>query len=410
MQTQTPSTPQPVRDTSLSSPQPATPKFDRRIPELDGIRGTAILMVLASHYVWDHWHPEPATLAYYLHRSLFLGWSGVDQFFVLSGFLIGGILLDVKSSANYFRTFYLRRIHRIFPIYYLALAIYFAALAVNAASWGPAFARLFGDPLTSWTYPLFLQNFASAIAQQWGPYWVNITWSLAIEEQFYLVLPLAVRYLTLRRLTQLAVLCILIAPVLRVLFWMSGPEGFKAAYVLTPCRADALAYGVLAAIAIRQPDIWTWLRKHTRLLYISLSILLFGLTVMTVKEWSIASLLMALVGFSWLSLTYVTVLLVAVVHPTGPLGWVFRNPALRQAGLYSYFVYIFHQGVNGLVHGVLFNAVPDLTALPTTGATLLSTVLVFSLAALSWKYIEQPLINRGHTFKYQKLSAMSNAA
>ena len=131
---------------------------------------------------------------------------------------------------------------------------------------------------------------------------------------------------------------------------------------------------------------------------------------MTAEAWSIASLVMALFGFSWLSLAYVTLLLVAVVHPAGPLGWLFRNTVLRQVGLYSYFVYIFHQGVNGLVHAILFNALPELTTLTAVAATLLSTVLVFSLAALSWKYIEQPLINRGHTFKYQRLSAVSHAA
>src|ERR1700680_175631 len=90
-----------------------------RIPELDGIRGTAIGVVLFYHYIYLITRVRPASVLSYIMAPGRLGWSGVDLFFVLSGFLIGGILLDARETSNYFRTFYVRRVHRILPIYYL---------------------------------------------------------------------------------------------------------------------------------------------------------------------------------------------------------------------------------------------------------------------------------------------------
>jgi peptidoglycan/LPS O-acetylase OafA/YrhL len=96
----------------------------RRVPELDGLRGVAILIVIVYHYVGTGPKSPPGSVLGIVRDSFRIGWSGVDLFFILSGFLIGGILLDARSSPKYFQTFYLRRVHRILPIYYLLVAVY----------------------------------------------------------------------------------------------------------------------------------------------------------------------------------------------------------------------------------------------------------------------------------------------
>src|ERR1700733_2923828 len=120
-----------------------------KIPQLDALRGIAILLVIAHN----------ATLHYgtasYLHPLLDRGWMGVDLFFVLSGFLISGILLDTRESPNYFKNFYARRVLRIWPLYYCLLGFMFVVLPHVSASEGVA---IFAKSSPWWAYPLFLQN------------------------------------------------------------------------------------------------------------------------------------------------------------------------------------------------------------------------------------------------------------
>lgn len=101
-----------------------------RIPELDGVRGLAILLVIFYHYTNGEALTRANGLAYYVERSASFGWSGVNLFFVLSGFLIGGILMDARGSRSFFRTFYIRRFFRIIPIYYLWIWLYIVLVSV----------------------------------------------------------------------------------------------------------------------------------------------------------------------------------------------------------------------------------------------------------------------------------------
>ena len=160
------------------------------------MRGIAILLVVVWHYVGAPLQAVPGPVALAGFRSLRLAWSGVDLFFVLSGFLIGGILLDQRASPGYFKAFYARRFCRIFPVYFLWLGLFFALLALAPGfTSSPAFRHLFDKPLPAWSYATFTQNLVIARWETFGPDWLAITWSLAIEEQFYLLLPLMVRFL-----------------------------------------------------------------------------------------------------------------------------------------------------------------------------------------------------------------------
>jgi peptidoglycan/LPS O-acetylase OafA/YrhL len=189
------------------------------------------------------------------------GWAGVDLFFVLSGFLIGGILLDSRSSPKYFRTFYIRCVHRILPIYYLWVTL-FGIVGYAGARWHPE-VFVISVPLAA--YFLFLQNMIFTPLSTYSLFVIGATWSLAVEEQFYLIAPLVVRFLSVRSLTSALVACIAGAPILRgILFayWSNGPW---TNYCMMPCHADSLAMGMLAAVAWRSP-VKLWLAQHTSLL------------------------------------------------------------------------------------------------------------------------------------------------
>src|ERR1700722_10786654 len=132
-----------------------------RVPELDGLRGMAILMVVVFHYLEEQGLVAGNEAAGILQRVVLIGWSGVDLFFVLSGFLIGGILMDARESPSYFRTFYARRFFRIIPIYYLWILAYVILVGVVGS-----FLRshsnsgvIQGPGGFVFSYFLFLQNF-----------------------------------------------------------------------------------------------------------------------------------------------------------------------------------------------------------------------------------------------------------
>src|ERR1700690_2072213 len=131
-------------------------KTDVRIPELDGLRGVAILLVIIHHNVMTTLRPETGLIARFISVVFPFSWSGVDLFFVLSGFLIGGILLDQRRTENYFKTFYLRRICRIFPLYFSWLALFIALSWIFSPVSHPAWsADIFRQPYPNWAYGLF---------------------------------------------------------------------------------------------------------------------------------------------------------------------------------------------------------------------------------------------------------------
>ena len=183
-------------------------RVNKRVPELDGVRGVAILLVLVWHYIASQAVVTDGTLASQALRALAITWSGVDLFFVLSGFLIVGILLDAKGGDAYFSTFYMRRACRIVPLYLLMVSIF--AVVTTWQLHTSDF--LFKEELPLWSYFTFTQNFFMH-GRGFGPHWLGVTWSLAIEEQFYLVVPLLVHWLDRKKLLAMFLFLILAAHV-----------------------------------------------------------------------------------------------------------------------------------------------------------------------------------------------------
>ncbi len=322
-----------------------------RIPELDGIRGVAIAMVLAHHYFLLPIQALPGTLPSYIQAAGRLAWSGVDLFFVLSGFLIGGILLDARDSSNYFRVFYTRRFFRIVPIYLACLTAAAILSAVVNSGNASKLAWMYEGRLPWISYFLFLQNFWMAKATTYGVFGLGVTWSLAIEEQFYLTLPLLIRKLSQKRLLQATLAGIVLAPVLRIVLHSLWPEHYLSWVVMMPCRADALLLGVLGAILLRDPAWTKRIRKNRTALSTALAVLAAGFVVLTKFFPNPYKFGMLSFGLSWLALFYVCTLVYALAFRETWLSRCLRWRWLGWLGSIAYGTYLLHEFVRSFFFG-----------------------------------------------------------
>jgi peptidoglycan/LPS O-acetylase OafA/YrhL len=387
----------------------STSKWSARIPELDGIRGTAIAMVLVWHYfrLGIAMAPAPAS---FLSRSLVplrLMWTGVDLFFVLSGFLIGGILLDARESTNYFQVFYIRRFFRIVPIYAAILLILPTLLLVMRAAHHADYSWLTENSLPWYPFWTFTQNFWMAAANTLGANIIGITWSLAIEEQFYLTLPLIIRFFSGRRLLILVLSGICLAPILRTAILFTSPNSWAAAFVLMPCRADALLFGALAAILLRKEKCFELFKSSTRWFGVLCSVFLCGLVFLIIKSPGVFSPAMQTIGYTWIAFFYAIVLVFVLTHRESFLSEIFRNAILRWLGMLAYCTYLIHQAVQGFVFAAIWGQPPEINSVYTLLGSLSSLAVTLSIASLSWRYFELPLIRYGPHLNYRLVERCS---
>ena len=381
------------------------PSSTRRIIELDGLRGLAILSVLIYHYfvIYAKW--PPGSVAATLTSLARLTWSGVDLFFVLSGFLIGGILLDQRNSGRYYSTFYARRFCRIVPLYLVVVLAFIVVQRLFGGSLERGLFWLLGSTPPVVLYLTYTQNFWTALTGNFGPNWLSPTWSLAIEEQFYLVLPPLIRYVPARVLPYILLLFILLAPILRTLLVLNGGTGSVAAHVLMPCRADSLLFGVITAYIVRTERGWALLLQNRRILLCATGVLLAGVGVFTFKNYTVLTSQMSTVGYTWLALTYVCLLLIAIAHRQTLLSRFLRLGPLRKLGEVSYGVYLLHGILQGLYYSLLLGSRPYMGSISDLGVALAALILSLLLARISWRYFELPLLLRGRSFQYQEQAA-----
>lgn len=354
-----------------------------RIPALDGVRGLAALMVLLSHFLFDDvWQ------GYWWWPLAHSGWLGVDLFFVLSGFLITGILLDTKTRANYFREFYRRRVLRIFPLYYgVLLWSVFAILVIDRAPqhlWN-------GYDSLAW-YFAFLPNVALALKGDWlwQTNWAGLShlWSLAVEEQYYIVWPLVVWLLPRRWLLPLC------AGILFSGVWLRemtdrqfGQQWSIASYVLPYCRMDGLAGGSLLAILFRLE--WLRVTKAGHALARDFTFIcgmaLFYWLVAENSHWRGTFTALFFAGFLYLALC-----------AGSGVQRVCNTTFLRHLGQYSYGLYVFHQMLL-MVYFWCFRQPLERTGwapeIVQAVYTLLAFAATYGLARLSWKYLEKPFLD-----------------
>ena len=360
----------------------------RHIPELDGVRGCAILMVLIWHYLNCQGVTQRTFLAYSsIGSSLF--YTGVDLFFVLSGFLIGGILIDYQRNRGFYRTFYMRRAARILPVYCFTLACFFVLRATLDHRY---FGWLFESTLPDAAYLTFTQNIAMGLQGTFGPHFLGITWSLAVEEQFYLVVPILLLISGIDRFKFLVVLFVVLTPFLRVMM-----PGFHT-FVNTPFRMDSLFIGVVLAIMFRSDDILDLLDRHKKALSGIFVAMLFGMAALTLTRVDLSS---NFLGPTALAIFYASFIALAVLYQDSKITSVLRTTLMTRLGMYSYGLYMYHQMVAGLMHGMLRGAAPTMTTGSGILITLASLFITVGLSVISYHTFEMFFMKLGRRFHYE---------
>lgn len=306
-----------------------------RFAALDGLRGLAILMVLFVHFIGDE-TPRSTVESLMVKLSNYGIW-GVDLFFVLSGFLITGILYDAKTSPHYFRNFYVRRTLRIFPLYFGVLFVLFGVLPLFPAAYPARLAESARHQAWLWTYT---SNLYLASARSWALPYVGHFWSLAVEEHFYLVWPLVVLASSRTTLLRVCAFCTAFALGLRCALSLAG-AGDVALVVLTPGRLDALCVGGALAIVVRSVGMERAAR-YARPALFALPALVLVVSAWNATQGSLRDVILPVRG-TLVGISFGATLLASLVEPpTTWAGRVLHSRALHFLGKYSYGVYVFH--------------------------------------------------------------------
>lgn len=367
-------------------------KPDTRIPALDGLRGVASLMVVAYHF-GPHIVRQSNSPFQFLHDIPDLWFKGVDLFFVLSGFLISGILVNVRHSPHYFQTFYVRRSFRILPLYYVVLFGYGGALLLGADSrW-----RLFGGRLPFWSYLLYLQNFAMAAVNSFGATWMAGSWSLAVEEQFYATLPVVIRRVNERGLFWFTVAGFVAAPLVRALIQRFRFLPGISSYILLPTTIDDLAVGVLVMLAVRHQTKWLTDRRRA----------IAWTTVTVLIAWSIypyipnpQAIRLAFVNRAVTAVVFGMILLSLLLFPRSAASRFLSSKTMMTLGNMSYSTYLFHPILLCLAFMFLRSSDPFLRNVSDLLPILIALVATFAVSWLSWSQFESRLLRIGHKFRY----------
>jgi peptidoglycan/LPS O-acetylase OafA/YrhL len=386
-------------------PDPTIPGPSRlHIPALDGLRGIAILLVICFHSFQGI--PFSTPLNTQLAKIPMAGWCGVDVFFVLSGFLITGILLDSRLSPRYFLNFYARRFLRICPIYYLMLAVMFGIIPFFMPFDTPKLKVIWHNQFWIWTYLTNIGFIArNKVWANAGWFELNHLWSLAIEEQFYLIWPMVVFFSSNRMLKVFCLCCVLGSPTLRLALWLMHMRN-GALYFPTPCRLDGLAAGALVAALIRSPGGIPAIVGPAKILG-AVSLLLLAALVIWRRGLAFDDSVIIVFGIALLNFITAAVLVLAIRQvPANPFAGVLSNSVLRTVGKYSYAMYLFHAPLEHPIRYLL--PVPTLTH--WVGSELLACSLyvavlalaVFTAAFLSWHLYEKHFLKLKRYFEYSR--------
>jgi peptidoglycan/LPS O-acetylase OafA/YrhL len=356
------------------------------MPELDSLRGLAILLVLFFHGIAPPVNSEPSWSSTLIVAVSQYGWVGVNLFFVLSGFLITGILIDSRKRPDYFRRFYIRRALRILPAFYATLAI------LLVGRW------------ISWRFlvlsVLFLANITPllGVPLQYGP-----LWSLAVEEHFYMLWPAIIRRLSPAWLTFLLAAIFAITPLLRAVDFIVTGSRADFVTLYTWFNLDGLALGALLAIWLREP----WFHR-AQLSRVAMPLLAVGtgLFVLVLKH----PLAAAAFSSTGCNLASLGLLSCALLVGTNRWSFLVDRPVLKFLGFISYGLYLIHVLAFRLAD-ILFSR--PLLALSSAGSPAAALVLRFlagcglaiAVAYLSRRSLEEKFLRMGFASRSASMPA-----
>jgi peptidoglycan/LPS O-acetylase OafA/YrhL len=346
------------------------------IPAFDGLRGVAILAVVL-------YHCQARLQGTVLERFVVWGWSGVSLFFVLSGFLITGIILDAGSSPRFYANFYARRFLRIWPVYWLLLFLFYFFFPFIFSGYRWMFHDIAGAP---WLYLLlFVQNLWPIVL----PGSIGPTWSLAIEQQFYLFWTPLARRIPPRWLLLAAALMLTISPLVRLFL------GDRLTPTNTLIHLDGLAVGALVATALRvlhwQPSAWKWIGRA------ALAVGAAGIALMLYRGSAWTDTLLA-IGFGGMLLA--ALLGQAAARPTLYCRALTLRPLLF-IGKISYGLYVTHILVFSMLGGYVDKPLDHLGIPGNLAIVIIRLAASIGFAALMWHYFEKPILGLKRYFNFR---------
>ncbi len=363
---------------------PGSPDIARRahIPALDGLRGIAILLVIAHNA--DTFSNSAAWLwpvALLAHA----GWIGVQLFFVLSGFLITRNLLDTRGGDSYLRSFYVRRALRIFPLYFLTLIVALLIL--------PHIVALSPGALASHQHQVWLWTFLSNWAQPYGQEVSGFPhfWLLAVEEQFYLFWPFVVLLATGTRLLWICVAIAVLALLSRLLMMHAGARS-EMLYMFTHCRMDALALGAAAAVLQLSPGVPQWIGRHFRAVLLA-TIGVLVATGLLSHTFSVYDPVTLLYGQTLLAAAFALLMVGIDAIPPGTVGrrlaGLLEARWLRSVGRYSFAMYVFHLPIHMASGHVIRDAVAFTGSAAPLSYAVVAIVLSYLAGMVSYHLLEK---------------------
>jgi peptidoglycan/LPS O-acetylase OafA/YrhL len=355
---------------------------------LDGLRGVAVLMVI----VWHYFGQTMQGSVYWLDKlGKLLIWTrtGVDMFFVLSGFLITYKLLKDKLKPNFIKDYWIKRIVRIWPAY---LLIFFLGVygSNHFAKYG-VFTEHKEVPRSS--YLTMTQNYNIASQNKDGSLWLSVTWSLALEWQFYILIFLLIWLVPKRNISQIMLLGIIYSILVRTMIYLIRPNGYIIGYMSLPTRLDSFFMGGLLAIGLNDSNWKKILKRKVKLISIWWWLILLSFSVFILSLAHDLAGTMAVWGHTYLTFLYTFMVYLAMIQ-TKTLSFL-ASKFLVFIGRISYELYLIHYGLLWLIFGI-YNHEMRIERVADLKLILISLLGTFWISVAVYLLIDRPIVGWVH--------------